>query len=93
MFLSVLLGLIVGPIFIASNTTIQVVSDETMRGKVFSSLEIIIHLAFLLSMLLSSWLAGMIGRVGILMGAGVLFSCVAIVGFILSRCKGGLAFK
>ena len=93
MVLSSLLGLIVGPIFIASNTTVHLVSDEAMRGKVFSALEIIIHLAFLTAMLLSSWLTHFIGRVWILMGVGILFSMVAVVGFILSRLKGGLAFE
>ena len=92
MILSFFLGLIVGPIFIASNTTIHIISDETMRGKVFSSLEIIIHLAFVLSMLLSSWLSEFIGRVWILMGVGVMFSFIAVIGFILSKLKGGLAF-
>lgn len=93
MFLAGLLGLIIGPIFIASNTTIQFVSEESMRGKVFSALEITIHLAFLLSMLVSSWLSERMGRVWILMGVGILFSFFAVFGFIMSRCKGGLAFK
>ena len=91
MLLSLLLGLIVGPIFIASNTTIQLVSDESMRGKVFSALEVIIHLAFLASMLFSSWLSQFVGRVWILMGVGIIFAVVGIFGFIFVGVKGKIS--
>lgn len=93
MLLALLMGVVVGPIFIASNTMIHIVSDEKMRGKVFSTLEIIIHLAFVISMFLSAWLSKFVGRVWILIGVGALFSFIAIVGFILSKIKGGLAFS
>ncbi len=93
MVLSGLLGLIVGPIFIATNTTIQIVSDESMRGKVFSALEVIIHLAFLLSMFLSSWLSKFVGCVWILIGVGIIFALVGIIGFIIAKLKGGFAFS
>ena len=80
MGLAVLVGLILGPIFIAANTIIHVVSDETMRGKVFSALEIVIHFAFLVAMLLSAWLSRMIDEVWILTGVGVIFALVGIIG-------------
>ncbi len=41
--LSFLLGLLVAPIMIASNTIIHNVSDNAMRGKIFSSMEIVMH--------------------------------------------------
>jgi DHA3 family macrolide efflux protein-like MFS transporter len=93
MLLSFLMGMVVGPIFIASNTMIQVVSNETMRGKIFSTLEIIIHLAFVVSMFLSAWLSKFVGRVWILLGVGILFSVIAIIGFIVTKLKGDLAFN
>ena len=56
-FLAFRLGMVVGPIIIAANTVVHNVSDENMRGKVFSFLEIVMHLGFLLAMLISSFLA------------------------------------
>ncbi len=80
MALAAILGFLTGPIFICANTMIHVVSDETMRGKVFSALEIVIHCAFLLAMLISSWLSERIAEVWILAGIGVIFSVVGMIG-------------
>ena len=86
-------GMIVGPIFLAANTVAMQVSDGNMRGKVFSALEIVIHLAFLVSMMVSSWLSDHIQRVWILVGVGILFSLIGIIGLILYRKGRGLAFS
>lgn len=80
MALAALLGVITGPIFICANTMIHVVTDEKMRGKVFSALEIVIHGAFLAAMLVSSWLSEIVAEVWILCGIGVIFSCVGMAG-------------
>lgn len=78
-------GMVIGPIFIASNTIVHLVSDENMRGKVFSALEIVIHFAFLVSMLLSSWLSERIETVYILVSVGILIAGVGIVGFVRAK--------
>ncbi len=83
--LSSALGLLVSPIMIASNTIIHNSSDTEMRGKVFSSLEIVMHLGFLLFMFVSSMLAERISRVSILVVVGCIFSVVGIVNFIFNR--------
>lgn len=80
--LTFILGLIVGPIMIAANTVIHQVSDENMRGKVFSSLEIVVHFAFLLSMIVSSLLAEHIERFWILVAVGIIFAFVGLVGLL-----------
>ncbi len=82
MALAMLLGMIIGPIFIAANTMVHVVSDEKMRGKVFSMLEIVIHLAFLIAMLLSSWLAKFIGEIWILVFTGIVIFAIGVIGNI-----------
>jgi len=79
--LAFILGLVVGPIMIASTTIIHQVSDNSMRGKVFSTLEIVVHFAFLVAMLISSSLAERIERFWILIGVGIIFSIVGLVGF------------
>lgn len=82
MGLAVILGCVVGPIVIASNTIVHYVCSAEMRGKVFSSLEFVMHLAFLLSMVTSSFLSKHIGRMWILMGVGLIFCIVGLVGLV-----------
>lgn len=82
MLLSFSLGLTIGPIFVAANTIVQLISNEEMRGKVFSALEIIIHLSFLITMFLTSWLSEFVESVWILVVVGVICSLVGVVGFI-----------
>ena len=88
--LSFLLGLVVGPIVIAANTVIHEVASEKMRGKVFSFLEIVMHLGFLLAMLASSFLAEHIEKFWILMAVGGLFSFVGLGGLLTYKeLRGG----
>jgi len=91
MLLALMLGVVVGPVFITSNTVVHMVSDNEMRGKVFSALEIVIHFAFLISMITSSLLSEFIGQIWILSGIGLLVCGVGVVGFIKDK-KGELAF-
>lgn len=84
-FLALGLGFVVGPIFVVSNTIVHHVADENMQGKVFSSLEIVIHLGFLLSMLLSSWLSEFISPGIILTCVGIIFSVLGMIGFLCYR--------
>ncbi len=75
-------GMVVSPIMIASNTLIHEVTHNEMRGKVFSYLEIIMHFAFLLAMLISSIAAERIPRFHILIFVGVVFSIVGVIGYL-----------
>jgi MFS family permease len=83
--LSVALGVFISPIMIASNTIIHQVSDNEMMGKVFSSLEIVMHLGFLLFMFLSSFLAERWGNFTILVIVGSVFSVLGVVNLIFQR--------
>jgi MFS family permease len=75
------LGALVGPIMIAANTVVHEVCAQRMRGKVFSGLEVVIHFAFLMSMLLSAYLSDEhIGSFWILMGVGVIFGLTGLWG-------------
>jgi MFS family permease len=76
--LSFILGLSLSPIIISAQTLIHEGADENMRGRIFGSLEIIAHLAFLLFMFLSSFLAEKIGRFWILLSVSVI---LMIIGF------------
>lgn len=77
--LSFILGISVSPIMIASNTIIHNISENQMMGKIFSSMEMVMHLGFILFMFISSFLAEKIPQGYILIIVGVVF---AILGFI-----------
>jgi MFS transporter, DHA3 family, macrolide efflux protein len=76
--LAFLLGLAIAPIMIASNTIIHSASDEGMLGKIFSSLEIVMHLAFLLFMFVSSGLAELFTPGAILIAAGGVVAALGV---------------
>jgi len=83
--LSFLLGLLIAPIMIASNTIIHNASDTEMRGKIFSSLEIVMHLGFLLLMFISSILAERFSHVLVLIFVGYIVTLVGILSLIYHR--------
>jgi MFS transporter, DHA3 family, macrolide efflux protein len=84
-FLSLCLGLIIAPVMIASNTIIHNVSDNEMLGKIFSSLEIVMHLGFLSFMFISSILAERFSHLLILVIVGCLLSLLGLVNLFFSR--------
>lgn len=83
--LSSILGFLIAPIMIASNTIIHKVSENGMLGKTFSSLEIIMHLGFLLFMFISSLLAESFSPRYILVIAGGLVSILGVINLIWHR--------
>lgn len=83
--LSLALGMLIAPIMIAANTIVHNASESAMRGKIFSSLEIVMHLGFLLSMFVSSLLAEHIESEIILVVVGCLISALGIFNFIFNR--------
>ena len=83
--LSFSLGLLVAPIMIAANTIVHKVSDNGMMGKIFSSLEIVMHLGFLLFMFISSILAEHFSHTLILIIVGVLISILGVLNLIYNR--------
>lgn len=87
--LSFVFGLSVAPIMAATNTLIHRFSNKEMMGKIFSSIEVVMHLAFLLFMFIGSGLAELkfIGRERLLIGLGMLFALIGLIGFI--RFKSG----
>jgi len=80
--LALLLGASVSPIMIASNTIIHSASSHEMMGKIFSSLEIVMHLGFLVFMFLSSLLAEKFSHSLILIVVGciiILMGCISLL--------------
>ena len=83
--LSALLGVMVSPIMIASNTIIHNASDNQMMGKIFSSLEIVMHFGFLLFMFISSFLAEKFSHIIVLVTVGCLMSLLGVLNLFYNR--------
>jgi len=83
--LSFFLGFIASPILIASNTIIHKTSDDEMRGKIFSSMEIVMHLGFILFMYISSILAERFSHVLMLVIIGCVFCALGTISLFYQR--------
>jgi MFS transporter, DHA3 family, macrolide efflux protein len=73
-------GAAISPIIISSNTIVHELIPEDAHGKVFSSLEAVMHLAYLIFMFISAILAETIGSFNILLIVGVVFVVVGLMG-------------
>jgi len=80
--LSFVLGFVVGPVMVAPNTVINKICAMEMSGKVFAAMEFVVYLAFLIAMMISSFLSEHIDRLWILIAVGGLFMVVGLVGLI-----------
>lgn len=89
--LSIALGIFSAPIIVSSNTLLHEVMPNEMRGRIFSSLEIIMHAGFILFMLLASLAAEKVGRYWVLVTIGALFSTIGLVKLIRLKKQGDKA--
>ena len=74
---------------ISSNTIIHETTDDKMRGRIFSSLGIVMNMGLLLFMFVASSLAEAIGMMWILIISGVIFSGFGLVGLLLNHKGAG----
>ncbi len=81
------LGFSISPITVSVYTLAHEIMPANVRSKVFSSLEAVIHLAFLIFMLLSSVASRFVGITQILITVGVVFSVGGFTGFALQTRK------
>ena len=72
------LGVIVAPIVVGVNSLIHKGSDNNLWGRIFSSLEVVIHLAFIIFMFISSYLAEYFGPLRVIVGISVV---VVVISF------------
>ncbi len=74
------LGLVASPIVITSNTMIHQAIPQEARGRVFSSVEMIIHIAFLVCMFIAAKAADLVGRNGVLVCCGLVLAVFGAAG-------------
>ncbi len=77
-----LLGVIVSPVVVAINSLIHKNSDNNLWGRIFSSLEIVIHLAFIIFMFLASYLAEVFTPFTIIISVGIIVFLFFFFNFI-----------
>jgi len=80
---SFLLGLAASPVFISSSTIVHENVDDSMRGRIFSSLGIIMNLGLLTFMFISSSLAEVIGKLWILLLSAFVFVIFGVAGIFV----------
>jgi len=80
-----LVGMAVAPIFICANTLIHILVPDEVRGRIFSSMEALIHLSFLIFMLLTAYLSKYIPALTILIASGIICIVVGVVGQMFVR--------
>jgi len=83
--LSFIIGLVVSPVITISNTIIHEASNNEMRGKIFSSIELVMHSGFLLAMYASSILAEHFSQSTIIVVIGSVFCLLGVISYIYNR--------
>ncbi|MDD3906196.1 MAG: MFS transporter [Candidatus Omnitrophica bacterium] len=79
-----LLGAAVSPIMLTTNTLAHETMPEEVRGRIFSSLEAVIHLAFLVFMFVAAYAAKFIDRFWIIISVGFVYFICGVVRLITS---------
>jgi MFS family permease len=80
-------GVSLGPITVSIYTTIHEFIPQETRGRIFSSLEAVIHLGFLVCMFIAALLAEHVDRIWIIIVCGVVFSLWGALGIFGMRKK------
>lgn len=80
--ISALLGASASPIMVITNTLTHEAIPEAVRGRIFSSLEMVIHLSFMIFMFLAAFMAKYIDRSWILVASGVVFAACGLFGVL-----------
>jgi len=83
--LAALLGAAISPIASSTTTLTHETIPMELRGRIFSSLEAVIHLGFLVFMFVAAYAAKFVDRIWILYATGAVFAVCGFVGFIRGR--------
>ncbi|MDB4349382.1 MFS transporter [Omnitrophica bacterium] len=81
------LGVVSSPILISASTIVHENVDDRMRGRIFSSLGIIMNLGLLIFMFVASSLAEIVGKIWILLISALIFIGFGSAGLVLDRNK------
>ena len=76
--MAVVIGFAISLVFAPSNTTIQIETDESMRGRIYGFLNALIGAVSFLPVVLAGGLADILGTVAVLIGFGVMMILLGI---------------
>lgn len=79
------LGIVVAPIFTCTQTLIHLLVPDEVRGRIFSSMEAVMHLAFLVMMFLTAILAKYVSNLTILLSCALVFAFLGLCGVIFYK--------
>lgn len=77
-FLALILGGLVAPIVVGCNSLIHKKSQDDFLGRVFSSLEVVMHFAFVVFMFIASGLAKVFSPAYVIVGVGIASAGVSL---------------
>jgi len=80
-------GLALSPVYIGMDTLLHESVPEAARGRIFSTRDWLLHLAFAVSALIIGQLTGFASTRRLLFGISVLIAVASIIGFFLTRGK------
>ena len=86
-----LIGFFLSPVYVTANTIVHETVGQDLRGRIFSSLGIVMNIGFLLFMFLSSILTEYVGNFLILVFCGSIIALFGLIGFLsvsAGRLKG-----
>ncbi|MCF7873662.1 MAG: MFS transporter [Candidatus Omnitrophica bacterium] len=86
MALSFFWGISLSPIFIGVNSLIHNTTKEALLGRIFSSLEFIAHLGFLITMFIASFLSDLLNPFTIITSIGIIGSIFSVI-FLIKDAK------
>ena len=89
---SIFLGFVISPLYVTANTIIHESIEENVRGRIFSSIGILMNLGFIVFMFLASAVAEHIGRFWILILCGLGFSVFGLVNILAGNSKKATSF-
>ena len=88
-FLMFLIGLAAFSVMISANTIIHEDIDDSMRGRIFSSIGIVMNVGLIVFMFAASSLAEIVGKIWILLSCGIIFGVFGLFGLIFKRRRRG----
>lgn len=76
--MAVVMGFAISLVFAPSNTTIQMETDESMRGRIYGFLNALIGAVSFLPVILAGGLADLLGTVTVIIGFGIMLFMLGI---------------
>ena len=93
LILSFVLGILVAPIIVAANSLFHQNDDNSIMGRVFSNLEVVIHLGLIVFMLLSSKLADIFSSFKVLIFVGIIMFVFSVILRVTIKDEKNLELK